>query len=69
MQCIVCDKALKMVSKEWKLPKRGVHFYTYGHHGSAVFDPINGSVMSIAVCDDCLIKKSDKTSISGVKNG
>ena len=69
MQCIICDKALEMVNKIWNLPKEAVNFYTYGHYGSTVFDPINGSVMNIIVCDDCLIKKSDKTSISGVKNG
>ena len=69
MQCIICDKALEMVNKIWNLPKEAVNFYTYGHHGSAVFNPLDGSVMKVTICDDCLIKKLDKTSISGVKNG
>lgn len=40
-------------------PMGGLHFLTYGHYGSTVFDPMDGSKLNIAVCDDCLTKNKE----------
>ena len=59
MECIVCDKSLdKIIDFQ---PSGGLHFFTYGHYGSAVFDPMDGSTLNIFVCDNCLSQKKDKT--------
>lgn len=35
-------------------PGEGLAFYTYGHYGSTIFDPMDGSAIGIAICDECL---------------
>lgn len=64
--CIVCDKDLE----NWEYtnsfhPLDGLHFKSYGHYGSAVFDPMDGSSLDIAVCDECLILHKNKIYGSG----
>lgn len=60
--CLVCDKELTNWdwSDEHIQPLSGLHFKSYGHYGSAVFDPMDGSSLDIAVCDECLLKHKDK---------
>lgn len=38
-------------------PMGGLHFMTYGHYGSRVFDPMDGkgTTLDIAICDECII--------------
>lgn len=38
-------------------PMGGLHFQTYGHYGSRVFDPMDGkdTRLDIAICDECVI--------------
>lgn len=56
MRCIVCDQDLEMVGP--LQPYGGVHFHSYGHYGSTVFDPMDGvTSWNIAVCDACLVSK------------
>lgn len=59
MECIVCDEPLGRIAELH--PSGGLHFFTYGHYGSTVFDPLDGSTLNIFVCDNCLTRKKDKT--------
>jgi len=52
--CIVCDTELENFSNKTLHPNDGLAFYTNGHYGSTVFDPMDGSYMSIVVCDTCI---------------
>lgn len=61
MNCFKCDKELEEFA--YLHPSGGVHFYTYGHYGSTVFDPVNGDSMHIYICDECLDKYKDRTTI------
>ena len=47
-------------------PLEGLEFVTYGHYGSGVFDPMDGTTLHIVVCDSCL-KSAIKNKI--VKKG
>jgi len=40
-------------------PMGGLHFTTYGHYGSRVFDPMDGkgTTLDVAICDECIIEK------------
>ena len=57
MHCIVCKKTLNMI--DVLHPMDGLHLLTYGHYGSTVFDPMDGSKLDIAVCDDCLTEDKE----------
>lgn len=35
----------------------GVAFLSHGHFGSSVFDPMDGSIIQIVLCDPCLSEK------------
>ena len=51
-QCISCKKEIEM---HHGLPNDAVVFKSSGNYGSALFDPMDGSVsIQIYVCDDCL---------------
>lgn len=52
MKCLKCYKALKEYGKFH--PVGGLHFVTYGHYGTTVFDPMDGSTLNIFVCDSCI---------------
>lgn len=71
--CFCCDK--QMNNWEYDTPQRnggmvyvrvhpmgGLHFETYGHYGSRVFDPMDGrgTKLDIAICDECLIRGVQK---------
>ncbi len=36
-------------------PNDGLSFHSYGHYGTTFFDPMDGSCIQIAVCDECLV--------------
>lgn len=39
----------------------GTAFRIYGHYGSTVFDPMDGSSLEIVICDECLeLRMEDK---------
>lgn len=53
--CIVCRKPMANIQDNGTLqPSGGTAFQTHGHYGSTVFDPMDKSLLEIAVCDDCL---------------
>lgn len=67
--CFCCDKQMDNWEYENKHrnggtsyvrvhPMGGLHFETYGHYGSRVFDPMDGkgTKLDIAICDECIIK-------------
>lgn len=64
--CFCCDKLLDNMHYEsrnsyvYVHPMGGLHFQTHGHYGSTVFDPMDGSSLDIAICDDCVKARKDK---------
>lgn len=55
--CIVCGKVLESAmndSSVGHIPYEGTLFTTEGHYGSTAFDPVDGTTLSITVCDTCL---------------
>jgi hypothetical protein len=60
--CIVCKTPLDNL--EYELPDRsnvevhpmyGLHFTSYGHYGSTIFDPMGtGEKLDVAICDRCV---------------
>lgn len=58
VSCIICDKSLDNVEETAEnQPYGGTAFVTHGHYGSTSFDPFNGSMLEINICDKCLTKK------------
>ena len=64
--CFCCDKSMENMhyksrdSYVYVHPMSGLHFQTYGHYGSTVFDPIDGSSLDIAICDECIKQRKDR---------
>lgn len=65
INCIVCAADVE----NWDIahpdedvvqPIGGTVFRTYGHYGSTVFDPIDGSFLDIVICDECLKSRLDR---------
>lgn len=55
--CLKCNTELDDVQggSPYIQPMGGLAFLTYGHYGSTIFDPMDGSWIEIAVCDECLL--------------
>lgn len=67
--CIACGKPMKNYQDDGTLqPSGGLAFQTQGHYGSAVFDPMDGSLLEIAVCDDCIGRASRRNEVVLVDN-
>jgi len=76
--CIVCNKDLDNINYVGKhgpvevYPMKGLHFRTYGHYGSTIFDPMgNGKSLDVAICDHCIMQNLDKvrgTGKAGLEN-
>lgn len=68
INCFCCDKELDNMHYEsrnkesyvYVHPMGGLHFQTYGHYGSTVFDPMDGSSLDIAICDECVMLRKEK---------
>lgn len=61
LPCIVCGVVLKNVSQDVdNQPDRGLAFMTEGHYGSQVFDPMNGELLEITVCDECIAQAGEQ---------
>lgn len=54
--CICCNRSVETAMEGTTQPYAATSFNTIGHYGSTVFDPMDGSYLSINVCDDCLVK-------------
>lgn len=58
-KCIACQRPMTNIAEDGTLqPSGGTAFQTRGHYGSTVFDPMDGSLLEIAVCDGCLTAAS-----------
>lgn len=67
--CIVCRKPLVNIDDRGNQPSGGVEFTTYGHYGSAIFDPMDGSEIAINICDPCLSAAKAEKFVLSVKPG
>lgn len=74
IDCMVCGRELDNLDYESRAtgkrvevhPMGGLHFRTYGHYGSTVFDPMGtGEYLDIAICDPCVMKNLNKVRGSG----
>ena len=56
LPCFVCQKPLQNVESSSAInqPMRGTEFISYGHYGSTIFDPMDGTILVMNVCDPCL---------------
>lgn len=52
--CVVCRASLPNLEEDGFHPNGGTAFHTSGHYGSGVFDPMDGTYLEIAICDNCL---------------
>jgi hypothetical protein len=59
LMCTACLKLLDNLDPVGNQPVKGVEFITYGHYGSTVFDPMNGTQIAINICDACLRRAID----------
>lgn len=61
IECFVCGEPLTNVLQgTGNQPLDGLEFFTYGHYGSTVFDPMDGTALAIDVCDSCLMNGQKK---------
>jgi hypothetical protein len=73
IKCIVCANDLENLQYEMRdgkpvevHPINGLHFRTYGHYGSTIFDPMGtGEYLDIAICDSCIMNNIEKVRGSG----
>jgi hypothetical protein len=73
IQCMVCAIDLPNLAYEYSKtpelnihPNYGLHFRTYGHYGSCIFDPMGtGEYLDVAICDVCIMAHLDKVRGSG----
>lgn len=68
VECFCCGKQMNnwtyqtpqpdgTVTQVYVHPMGGLHFRTYGHYGSRVFDPMDGkgTSLDLAICDECIV--------------
>ena len=64
LPCIVCHKALEPVNNTTvNQPNGGTSFCTPGHYGSTAFDPMDGSILEINICDLCLVEAAKRDEV------
>lgn len=59
--CIVCGKRLTRVSDTGyeNQPNDAIIFRADGNYGSTVFDPFDGTVLEVIICDECIVNAGD----------
>lgn len=56
LPCIVCGKKLKDIgSGSINHPSEGISFSSPGQYGTTAFDPMDGSLLEINICDGCIV--------------
>jgi hypothetical protein len=73
ISCIVCSEELDNLQYEMRdgkqeevHPMDGLHFRSFGHYGSTIFDPMGtGEYLDVAICDLCIMKNLDKVRGTG----
>lgn len=77
IKCFCCDKELENMQYDmgkdktkhvYVHPMDGLHFQSRGHYGSTVFDPMDGSSLDIAICDECVYSRKEKIRGTGIDN-
>ena len=70
MRCAVCDAELQDAVSDHSenQPYLGLEFFTYGHYGSAYFDPIDGTRLILNVCDRCAARLESAGQIRRIGN-
>ena len=76
INCFCCDKELQNMHYGSRLkdsyvyvhPMGGLHFQSFGHYGSTMFDPMDGTSIDIAICDECIKLRRDKIRGNGKKS-
>ena len=65
LPCIVCGVVLMSALPDGSdnQPASGTAFFTHGHYGSTVFDPMDNSWLEINICDSCLIDHAQNQEI------
>lgn len=70
--CIVCGKEPGSAfgdtedDRTHRQPYGATTFVSHGHYGSTVFDDIDsGAFLEINVCDDCLVKATERNVLLG----
>lgn len=61
--CIVCGRVFCNVVSTEQAPNQpydACSFYSNGHYGCTVFDPLDSSKLEINVCDECLRAARDR---------
>ena len=61
--CIACGVQLDYAANHSSMqtvPYKGTLFQSYGHYGSTVYDPMDGTVIQVVVCDACLTAHADR---------
>jgi len=68
--CIVCDSALLNIQEDrcGNQPSGGLAFFSTGHYGCTLFDPMDGTGLEINVCDKCLAIAKAKRSVLIAEN-
>ena len=60
LTCLACSHQMgNIMGDRGHQPDDGLSFHSHGHYGSAVFDPMDGSYVQIAICDRCLQRGID----------
>lgn len=54
INCVLCDCELENLTPDGNQPVKGTAFQSYGHYGSGMFDPMDGTYLEINICDYCL---------------
>ena len=70
VKCIVCKKSLcdwsSKTNKDGIQPMGGLEFFTYGHYGSTVFDPIyERKRLHVCICDECVVEGVKAGTVGG----
>lgn len=64
VNCIVCNTSFQSAGAEGdNQPYEGTTFTSGGHYGSTAFDPMDGSLLEVNVCDSCLVEASRREQV------
>ena len=71
LPCFVCGKELVNVSSvgAWdgdyllNQPYDATAFHTSGHYGSTLFDSFTGNQWELAICNDCMAPRFERTRV------
>lgn len=61
LPCIVCGRELREALQGFSVnqPSEGVLAIIDGNYGSTVFDPMNGEMLQVNICDPCLVEAGE----------